>query len=58
MNIKYSSLIFCIAATLASCGNAPADGEYSFTLLTTNDVHGAYFDSTYIGGNVKKSLYL
>lgn len=57
MNIKYSSLIFCIAATLASCGNAPADGEYSFTLLATNDVHGAYFDSTYMGGNVKKSLY-
>lgn len=59
MNIRYSLLIFsvAVAAVLSSCGTAPADGEYSFTLLTTNDVHGTYFDSTYVGDKVKKSLY-
>ena len=34
----------------------PKDGEYHLTLLTTNDVHGRYFDSTYVDGNVRKSL--
>lgn len=47
---------FILAVGLASCAG-PKDGTYSLTLLTTNDVHGTFFDSTYVGGNVKRSLY-
>jgi 2',3'-cyclic-nucleotide 2'-phosphodiesterase/3'-nucleotidase len=59
MNIKYSLWIMLAAAAglLCSCSDAPADGDYSFTLLTTNDVHGTYFDSAYVDNYVKKSLY-
>lgn len=32
------------------------DGEYTFHILTTNDVHGAYFDSTYTSGHTRPSL--
>ena len=35
------------AVTLASCCG-PKDGEYTFRILTTNDVHGRYFDSLYV----------
>ena len=52
--------IKAIAAVLACCFMAscagPKNGVYSFQILTTNDVHGTFFDSTYVGGNVKKSL--
>ena len=34
----------------------PKNGDYNLTLLTTNDVHGRYFDSTYVDGNLRKSL--
>ena len=39
----------------ASCGNRPT-GEFQFDLLTTNDVHGAWFDSTYVDGPRRTSL--
>lgn len=47
-----------IAAALAimSC-SAPKDGEYSLHILTTNDLHGSFFDSTYVGNSLKTSLY-
>ena len=48
---------FAAAAVLTgmvSCGGP--SGEFQFDLLTTNDVHGAWFDSTYTGGAVKNSL--
>ena len=50
--------LFLAAAlfALAAC-NSLKDGEYSLTLLTTNDVHGRYFDSTYVGTNTAKSLF-
>ena len=35
------------AVALASCCG-PKDGEYTFRILTTNDVHGRYFDSLYV----------
>ena len=35
------------AVALASCCR-PKDGEYTFRILTTNDVHGRYFDSLYV----------
>ena len=39
--------IVIAAVALASCCG-PKDGEYTFRLLTTNDVHGRYFDSLYV----------
>ena len=41
-------------SVLAGCG--PKDGQYTFHLLTTNDVHGCYFDSLYTGGGTRNSL--
>lgn len=40
---------------LAAC-SAPKDGEYTIHLLTTNDVHGRYFDSLYVEDAVRPSL--
>lgn len=40
--------VFAAIVSLCSCG--PKDGEYSFQLFTTNDVHGTYFDSVYVAG--------
>lgn len=46
--------LLLVAAALFSCG--PKDGEYTFHLLTTNDVHGRYFDSLYVEPEVRPSL--
>ncbi len=40
--------------TIASCG--PKDGEYTFNLLTTNDIHGRYFDSLYVTDRTAPAL--
>ena len=53
---RIASILAIAAAMLAAC-TGPKDGTYSFRILTTNDVHGTFFDSTYVGGNVKKSLF-
>lgn len=51
-------LTAALAALLAvSCNSRLKDGEYSLTLLTTNDIHGHYFDSTYTGDRLSKSLF-
>ena len=42
---------------LAACSKGPADGEYTIHLLTTNDVHGSWFDQPYVGDRAKNSLY-
>ena len=47
--------IFAAAALLASCGG-PKDGEYTFQLLSTNDVHGHYFDASYVSDEVAPAL--
>lgn len=39
--------ILAAAAMAVSC-SGPKDGEYTFRVLTTNDVHGRYFDSLYV----------
>lgn len=39
---------------LASCG--PRDGVHTLHLLTTNDVHGRWFDSTYVQKGTRQSL--
>jgi 2',3'-cyclic-nucleotide 2'-phosphodiesterase/3'-nucleotidase len=56
MKTRHLTLILAAVLVAASCSR-PKDGSYSFRILTTNDIHGTFFDSTYVGGNVKKSLY-
>ena len=46
-----------ILLTALSCTRTLRDGEYTLTILSTNDVHGTWFDSTYVGGGIRKSLF-
>ena len=39
-----------------SCGRSLKDGEYTLTVLSTNDVHGTWFDSTYVDSRTRPSL--
>ena len=56
--MKTSHFLLAALAFLAlSCGRTLKDGDYTLTILTTNDVHGSWFDSTYVGGGVKRSLF-
>ena len=41
----------------AACSNAPEDGNHHIELLTTNDVHGRWFDTDYADGSLKNSLF-
>jgi len=56
--IKMKRLLFSIAVVAASvmscCG--PEDGEYTFRIMTTNDVHGRYFDSLYVTDRTSNAL--
>ena len=52
---RYLLIIISAAISLLSCVG-PKDGVYTFRLLTTNDVHGRYFDSLYVNDNVNNSL--
>lgn len=47
--------LLLVAVLTASCFG-PKDGEYTLHLLTTNDVHGRYFDSTYVSEATHASL--
>lgn len=51
-------ILFAAAAALAlvSACSSPKDGVYTVKLLTTNDVHGTYFDSTYVDTQTRPSL--
>ena len=52
---KLSVLIIAAAAMFAaSCG--PKDGEYTFRILSTSDVHGHYFDKHYLTDETVPSL--
>lgn len=42
---------------LFSCSHRLKDGEYTLTILSTNDVHGTWFDSTYVDGHLRKSIF-
>lgn len=58
MKIKHLFYSLAVAAAAVSCSNGkPSDGEHVLHILTTNDVHGSWFDSTYVGGGIKNSLY-
>ena len=37
-------------------GCSRLDGEYTLHILSTNDVHGAWFDTPYVDGAVRPSL--
>ncbi len=51
------NLFICILAVVVACSCCgPKDGEYKFEILTTNDVHGHYFDSLYVSDRTKTSL--
>ena len=57
MKIKHLIYSLVITAAAVSCTGNPSDGEHVLHILTTNDVHGSWFDSTYVGGGIKNSLY-
>ena len=44
------------AAGLILACSRPSDGVHSLTVLTTNDIHGHYFDSSYVDDRLSKSL--
>lgn len=50
------TIFFALLLALASC-SGPKDGTYRLQLFTTNDVHGRYFDSLYVGDGIRQSLY-
>lgn len=52
---KLIVLLSAALALAASCCG-PKDGEYTFRILTTNDVHGHYFDSSYVSDKTSNSL--
>lgn len=54
MKINVISLLATLSLLASACG--PKDGEYTFRLLTTNDVHGHYFDSLYVSEGTSGSL--
>ncbi len=54
--MKKILLSFFAALTLLSSCCGPKDGEYTFRLLTTNDIHGRYFDSLYVTDRTSPSL--
>ena len=49
--------VIVLAALALSCGRTLRDGDYTLTVLSTNDVHGSWFDSTYTGGGIRRSLF-
>lgn len=54
MNRNIYALILSVITAFSCCG--PKDGEYTFEILTTNDVHGHYFDSLYVSDLTNTSL--
>ena len=50
-------LLLGAALSLFACHRPLKDGEYTLTVLSTNDVHGTWFDSTYVGNQVRRSLF-
>ena len=53
--IRLYVAILAAAVLVASCCG-PKDGEYTFRILTTNDVHGRYFDSLYVSDGTSNAL--
>ena len=51
---KTLKLFLAALAAVACCG--PKDGNYQLHVLTSNDIHGTYFDSTYVDGGTQNSM--
>ena len=49
-------LLAACALLALSCGRTLKDGDYDLTVLSTNDTHGAWFDSTYVDGRTRPAL--
>lgn len=49
-------LLPILLLSVVSCGVKPVDGEHTLHLFTTNDIHGCYFDSLYVGNDTRPSL--
>ncbi len=56
MYMKKALFPLLAAITLLSSCCGPKDGEYTFRLLTTNDIHGRYFDSLYVSDRTSPAL--
>ena len=57
MIMTLRNYFFAACALVAlSCGRTLKDGDFTLTVLSTNDVHGAWFDSSYVDGRTKPSL--
>ena len=56
--MKRCPLLFLLPILLlaGACHRGLQDGEYTLTLLSTNDVHGTWFDQPYTGGSQRRSL--
>ena len=55
-NMKIRLTFFALLAVLTAVSCGPKDGKYVLHLYTTNDVHGRYFDSLYVGNATNNSL--
>ena len=53
--IKSLIVSFALVFVL-SCASRPSDGTHTLHIYTTNDIHGHYFDSTYVDDNIQGSL--
>ncbi len=54
--MKIKNLILPTILLLGAC-SGPKDGDYEIHVLTTNDVHGSWFDSTYVSDRLDRSLF-
>ena len=57
MRIRHCLLLLAVSALSLACSRSLKDGDYTLTVLSTNDVHGTWFDSTYVDGRLRKSLF-
>lgn len=54
--MKKIVIISLLAFYLQSCGSLKlADRRYDFEIIATNDLHGRYFDSLYVGNGIQKT---
>lgn len=57
MTIRRLGLLVALVLSITCC-NRLKDGEYTLTVLSTNDVHSTWFDSTYVPGKaIRPSLF-
>lgn len=56
MKFRHIALLAALTV-LGSCSRGLRDGDYTLTVLSTNDVHSTWFDSTYVGGGTRNSLF-